>query len=136
MADKETIWLGTDGDGVVQLSAGGVLQRQWGTADGLLSPRVKALSLFGGRLWIGFGDGNRCGLGYIDPVAGRFTTLTPPQAMEARQDKADGPPVSPVHAIKTADMKAVWVATQDSLKRYQIESDRWSTPLPFGPPNL
>jgi|GEM_PF-5425311 ligand-binding sensor domain-containing protein len=134
--DDETMWLGTDGDGVAQLSISGQWRRQFQAADGLLSSQVKALARLGGRLWIGFGAGESGGLGYLETDSGKFVAVTPPAAMAARRENAEGPPASAVHAIKTSDEKTLWVASSTSLKRYNIESAKWSMALPFGPRHL
>lgn len=133
MWDNDSLWLGTDGSGLLQISWSGTLQRSFGEKDGLLMSKIQALALFGGRVWIGFGSANNGGIGYLEIASGKFIPLTSVAALKTPDHRQDGPPVDAVTAIKTADEKTLWVGTSSSLKHFEIGSGKWSTPLAFAP---
>ncbi|PYJ05328.1 MAG: hypothetical protein DME25_08630, partial [Verrucomicrobia bacterium] len=135
-ADRKSIWLGTDGGGVVQLSPAGEFRRVFSTNDGLLMPSIRALALFEGQLWIGFGSGSCGGIGYLDVTTTQYVGLTSVASMQSGSERPDQPPACGVSGIKTAHEKTLWVGTSCSLKRFDIQTGKWSTALPFAPLGL
>jgi hypothetical protein len=69
-ADDNNLWLGTDGDGLVQLSRSGQLIRVFGENDGFPSASIQSVQLDNGRLSVDFGNNES---GSIDLTTGKFT---------------------------------------------------------------
>lgn len=69
-ADDNNLWLGSDGDGLVQISRSGDLVRRYGENDGFPSASVTSLQMEAGRLLVGFSNHDS---GYIDLGPGKFT---------------------------------------------------------------
>lgn len=70
VADENSLWLGTDGDGLLQISKFGGLIRQFGENKGFPSASVTSLQMEDGRVLVSFGGQDS---GFIDPVTGKFT---------------------------------------------------------------
>lgn len=68
-ADDHDLWLGSDGDGLVQISRSGELIHHYGENDGFPSASVNSLEMQNGRLLVGFGNHDS---GYIDLGPGKF----------------------------------------------------------------
>jgi hypothetical protein len=131
-----SVWVGTAGGGLLQLSRDGAGLKRIGSKEGLPSLFVRSVACLGGRAWTGFGTDaqtDKGGFGYYDLETERFTTLTPAALVESGQERPDGPPAHAVKAIKAIRTATLWVLTDTNLKRYDIEEDRWSQALPFSP---
>jgi len=133
---EDDLWLGTDGGGIIQLSLKGELRGVYGIKDGLLMSSVRSFALFNNQLWIGFGSGTTGGIGYLDLKDGTYVGLTTVALLQAAQERPEAPPIVPVTSIRTADKKTLWIATATALKRFDIDSAKWSTALPFAPTGL
>jgi hypothetical protein len=134
--DGRFVWLGTAGEGIVQLTEKGTLVRRIGAGEGLPGLFIRAIASFGDLLWIGFAldaQGDRGGFGRFDVEVGKFTSLTPAALLASGEEQPDGPPARPVTAIKNVTRRTLWTVTGSSLKRYDIDGDRWSQDLPFAP---
>jgi hypothetical protein len=68
--DENSLWLGTDGNGLIHISKTGELERIFSEPDGFPSASVFSLQWDNGRLLVGF---NQHDAGYIDPDTGKFT---------------------------------------------------------------
>lgn len=75
--DKQTVWWGTRGSGLIEMDKQTRRCRVYTEKDGLLLPHITALALSQGKLWIGFGRRYVGGVGYLDLAARRFIGLSP-----------------------------------------------------------
>jgi hypothetical protein len=132
--DTNSIWLGTEGGGLVQLSKTGGTPRVFTEKDGLLMPSILCSRLRDNRLWLGFGFRESGGLGYLDTASGKFVGLTRDVALFKSQGQtAAGPPDSAVTMISSVDPKTVWVASRSALHCFDVPAQKWTTPLGLGP---
>ena len=69
-ADENHLWLGTDGNGLVEIFLSGQLVHAYSESDGFPTPSISSLRLEGGHLQIGFGERDS---GSIDMETGKFT---------------------------------------------------------------
>lgn len=136
-SDKLSIWLGTDGGGLAQIDRGGGPCRIYTEKDGLLMPSITVLARTGDRLWIGFGSRERGGIGYLELPAGRFVGLTNDVGLfKSPEERLQAPPDAAIQFIRSLDNKVFWIGTRAALHRFDTESRKWSTALPFAPNGL
>jgi TolB-like protein len=132
-SSEHSIWLGTEGGGLVQIDRGGKPPRIYTEKDGLLMPSILSLARIGERLWIGFGFRESGGLGYLELPAERFVGLTGDVGLfKSDGDRLHDPPDSAVEFIKTADEQVLWIGTRYALHRFEIGSSKWSRMSPLG----
>ena len=140
---KESVWFGTAGSGLLELSKQTRRWRQYLERDGLIFPKISALHHTAEGLWIGFGHLDTGGVGFLDFKTGRITAFTPalnPQAahpaLPSRTSSPGAePPKNRVVAFAQTSLGDLWMAvTTVGLQRYQIARNEWSTTgLSLGP---
>src|SRR5207247_310019 len=64
--EKNTVWWGTRGSGLVEMDKQTKRCRVYQEVDGLLLPHISALAATKERLWIGYGRKDLGGVGYLD----------------------------------------------------------------------
>lgn len=117
--DENSLWLGTDGNGLIHISKTGELERIFSEPDGFPTPSVASLQWDNGRLLVGFNQwhrndgyvhpaGDLHDFGYIDPDTGKFTgamsdvsTFKPPSHYPGPLDPLSPPPGTNANFIAT-----------------------------------
>lgn len=129
-ADKENLWLGTEG-GLVRVALVGGQFREFGEKDGLPMTGISALRLAAGKLFIGFGAGRNGAFGWLDLPAEKFTGLMAAASVRKSWPEAvQSPPEVPVSSITTLDGNDFWVSTQIGLQRLDLAAKKWSLGTP------
>ena len=132
-SDEHSIWLGTEGGGLVQIDRGGKPPRIYTEKDGLLMPSILSLARIGERLWIGFGFRESGGLGYLELPGGRFVGLTGDiDLFKSEGERLHAPPTSAVEFIRSKEDGILWIGTRFALHRFEIGSSKWSKVSPLG----
>jgi hypothetical protein len=106
-----SVWVGTDGSGLLQLSREGAFVRRIGTNEGLPSLFLRSVACLGQRVWTGFAKGaqtDKGGFGYYDLETQHFVSLTSAALMESGGEQADGPPAHAVKLIKAVSDATLW----------------------------
>jgi len=128
------VWIGTAGDGIVELEKTSHRTRHFTETDGLLMNCISALHLAGDTLWIGYGDRSRGALGKLELSSGRFTSFPPSLANKSPLNQPPGRQISEIHAQPSGD---VWCIAHSVLlkcrpseniwERQESEVNRWTT---------
>jgi len=130
--DDSSLWLGTDGGGLIQISQTVTGSRTFTEKDGLPMASISSLRLTPQFLLIGFGHGRNGAFGYLDLATLKFTgMMSPTTAVKSWDESLKPPPSSPVMQIrKEGDGNTFWVGTDRALYRLKFDSKDWSTLLP------
>jgi tetratricopeptide (TPR) repeat protein len=144
-----SVWIGTEGDGLIEFDKATGKCRRFTFEDGLLMNNISCLDLDGAVLWIGYGirtykywaigvDPNRKGglgqleeggLGRLDLSTRQFTTFSPSiQTRKVGSDSADGPTTRPVIMLAHEPDHDVWFVIQNPdvrLRRYRPRENTW-----------
>jgi len=139
--DRDCIWIGTAGDGLIEYNRTTGKIRQYSMANGLLMDEITSLYPSDNLLWIGYGAENergesRGGLGRLDLGSRRFSSFTPALTAELVPptystggrvgDPADRPPRSPVVLIgKGPSTEIVLNVAHAGVRRYFPDKDQW-----------
>jgi hypothetical protein len=136
---SSNLWIGTDGDGLVEVDKATRKCRQLTEKDGLMMDHISSLFLDHGLLWIGYGHQSGGGLGQLDIVSRRLKSFTRsllasagvqnnPSGDQAPAQK-EQPPHRLVFAITTSPDGVIWLLGDGSpLREYRPREDVWSTP--------
>jgi hypothetical protein len=127
------IWIGTEGDGLLEFDKGTHQCRRLTVKDGLLMDVIACLQPAGDVLWIGYGYnedpgftsfGNKNGgLGQLDLSTRRFTSFTPSLA-EASLSPGKIPR-NAVNAVISKTPAEAWFFMQGRLGHYQGKENIW-----------
>src|ERR1035437_9273633 len=133
---SSNIWIGTDGDGLIEFDKASRQCSRLTVKDGLMMEVISCLHLAGDVLWIGFGNkddpgsvnvskSRSGGLGQLNLSTRRFTSFTPSLAKEA--DAPDKPPRRAVRAVIAKASEEAWFFTDDPLRHYRSQDNIWET---------
>jgi hypothetical protein len=149
---KDYVYLGSDGDGIVQAHRRTFQTREFRMADGLLSGHIADLKLIGENLWIGFGQrptsqmfreqryaGKSGGAGVLDVATGKirsfpFSAAKPAALADAPTYESPAvrleydrlPPNETVLAIEGGpDARIHMAALSGGLRDFEPRSNRW-----------
>jgi TolB-like protein len=131
--DESTLWLGTDGGGLIKIPAGGGPPVVFGEKDGFPMASVRSLALARGKLFIGFGRGHNGAFGYLDITTSKFTGLMSPNTGAESDDEAfpPPPPRNAVCQIRSGDeANTWWIGCDSALYRLDWDSQKWTLELP------
>jgi tetratricopeptide (TPR) repeat protein len=114
----DTLWIATDGAGLVEFDKRTRKVRRRTSEDGLLFDRISALHLSpsGRELWIGYATKESGGVSRLSLDSGRIETFTPelvrsvPDVLPAERR---GAPRRPVHALASFGDDRLWVGVDD-----------------------
>jgi hypothetical protein len=148
-ADK--LWIGTEGDGLIEFDKTSQQCRHLMVKDGLMMDKICSLHLSENTLWIGYGNKSQIGwgnsslaggIGFLNLLSHQFVSFAVPLSAKTTdnnyQAPADQPPFRAVKAIANGTSKDVWFLTagtffkagspteETSLRHYQSESNAWS----------
>jgi len=116
------VWIGTAGDGIVELEKGSHRTRHFTETDGLLMNCISALHLAGDTLWIGYGDRSRGALGKLELSSGRFTSFTPSLTHKSPVKQPPGQKITMIHALPSGE---VWCMANSTLLKCRPSEDIW-----------
>lgn len=122
-AGTSNVWIGTAGDGLVELDKTTRKTRSFTEKDGLLMDHVSALHLAGDTLWLGYGNESSGGLGRLDLSTRRFTSFT---ASLSSKPGVTEPPRRKVTEICARPSGDVWFMASSELFRYQPAENTWA----------
>jgi len=134
------VWIGTDGEGLIEFDKTSHQCRRITEQDGLLMNNVACLKLAGPNLWIGYGHrtyafwgmgiGGEGGLGRLNLSTGKFTSFTP--SLEDRKlgllEASDKPTRHPVIVLAQGAEDDVWMVTEENgtrLRHYRARDNTW-----------
>jgi hypothetical protein len=119
------VWIGTDGEGLIEYDKTSRQCRRMTEQDGLLMNNIACLNLAGASLWIGYGhrsyvywamgtSTHEGGLGRLDLSTRQFTSFTPSleERRLARFKAADKPTHCPVIVLARGSEDDVWCVTE------------------------
>ena len=128
----DTLWIATDGAGLVEFDKRTRQVRRRTSQDGLLFDRVSALHLSpsGRELWIGYATRESGGVSRLDLGSGRVETFTPelvrslPEVLPAERR---GAPRRPVRSLASFGDDRLWVGV-DALGLLELDraSGTWT----------
>jgi hypothetical protein len=140
--NASTVWIGTDGDGLIEFDRTSHQCRRLTVQDGLLMNNIACLNLHGAMLWIGYGRrtdaywaggiSGEGGLGRLDLSTHRFASFTP--SLDDRNmellEGADKPTRRPVIVLATGAEDDVWFVTEEQSggtrqRRYRTRDQKW-----------
>jgi tetratricopeptide (TPR) repeat protein len=120
MSDS-TLWVGTAGDGLIEVDKSNSKCIRLSTKDGLAMDEITALQLAGKTLWIGYGNGSRGGLSRLDVTSRKVVSFTP-----SLTESATGqPPGRPVEEIMCAPDGDIWFLVGGTLGLHRVISGAW-----------
>jgi hypothetical protein len=132
------VWVGTDGDGLIEYDRASKQCRSLTETDGLLMNYISALHCVKDRLWIGYGGDAGGGLGSLDLRTGKPEAYM--QSLAARvapNGTTIEPPKTPVRRLNSSSPEALWMLVdgERSLRRFQISDGSWEVvPMKWGEP--
>jgi hypothetical protein len=131
-SDKQDLWLGTDGGGLIKIPQSGGAPTIFNEKDGFPMSFIRSLALVPGRLLIGFGRGMDGAFGYLDTSTLKFTGTKPSGiTLKTGEESLQPPPRHSVWQIKTPDGTNIfWIACDSALYRLKFDSQEWSLQLP------
>jgi hypothetical protein len=145
LAGPDTVWIGTDGNGLLRFDKNTGQMVHFTEKDGLASDIVCTLCLEGQTLWIGYGAKAIAGhynarlatgaLGLLDIPRTQFRVFTPSLAAgtdvlknPAAGERADQPTHKTVRAIAAGPDGDIWFLAADApLRRYRPGDDTWAS---------
>ncbi|EEF62466.1 CsgG/HfaB family protein [Pedosphaera parvula] len=138
--DKERVWWGTRGNGLVQVDKRTGNYKIYDEADGLPLLNITSLgSADQGGVWVGYGKDILGGMGFIDLHTGKFVGFTPELAKSTvasryGESSAPGnePPRKPVLGIQQTTSNDLWIAEYTGLRHFSIAEKKWSSPSNYG----
>ena len=135
---KDNIWIGTEGNGLIEIDKASKQCRRLTVEDGLMMNEICSTRLSGDALWIGYGYkftpewGSRepeGGIGFMNLSSHQFVSFTLPlkdSPVVEYQTPANQPPRNTVTAIAAGISRDIWFFREGaSLRRYQSESNTW-----------
>jgi ligand-binding sensor domain-containing protein len=130
-----TLWIGTEGSGLLEYDKKTGQTRKRTTADGLLFDDIRALHLDGTQLWIGSASDGAGGLSRLDLTTGRINSFVPAlvriNPQEISEVERTAAPRRPVTALMTDGRDGLWVGVEDfGVQRMNLKDGSWTTPLP------
>jgi tetratricopeptide (TPR) repeat protein len=130
-----TLWIGTEGSGLLEYDKQTGRTRQRTTADGLLFDDIRALHLDGTQLWIGSAGDRAGGLSRLDLTTGHINSFVPAlvriNPQEISEVERTAAPRRPVTALMTDGRDGLWVGVEDfGVQRLNLKEGSWTTPLP------
>jgi hypothetical protein len=145
--NASNVWIGTDGDGLIEFNKASKRARRFRPVDGLMMDRISCLKLAGNALWIGYGvkgDPGRSapeeqsggGLGRMDLSTGQINSFT--RSLTGGTDahhfnlgnlaseSPDQPPRRRVQALSARSGDEVWFVTDNhQVRHYRMASNTW-----------
>ncbi|EEF59418.1 CsgG/HfaB family protein [Pedosphaera parvula] len=134
--DKEQVWLGTAGNGILELNKHTAQIKVY--RDGLFLPNISSLFLSGNRLWIGYGKRSEGGVGYMDLPSKQvhglgvelneksLQTVTSGLSRHFVGNPEHGPPKERIASFSQIIPDELWVLVRGvGLKRYYVSKDEW-----------
>jgi hypothetical protein len=124
------IWIGTDGDGLIEADLAKRECRRFTVGDGLLMNSISQLHLASNLLWIGYANGHSGGLGMLDLSSQRFRSFVPRFSKTANltEDPVDGPPRHAVIGLTTVPNGDVLaLVSEKGVQRFAVKDNRWET---------
>jgi hypothetical protein len=130
--DKQDLWLGTDGGGLIRCPQSGAAPGVFGVKDGFPMASIRYLASVPGRLMIGFGHGMDGAFGCLEPDTLKFTGTRPSGiSLKTGLESLQPPPRNSVWQIKSNDgTNTFWIASEAALYRLKFDSQQWSLQLP------
>ncbi len=119
---SNSIWVGTAGEGLVEVEKDTRRGRRFTEKDGLMMDSVTALHLVNDILWIGYGHQAGGGLGKLDVASRRVTSFT---ASLSNESAATKPPRQRVTEIRGRPAGDLWYIARSTLSRYQPANNAW-----------
>jgi hypothetical protein len=131
-SDKQDLWLGTDGGGLIRIPQSGAAPTVFNEKNGFPMSSIRSLALIQGRLLIGFGHGMDVAFGYLDTSTLKFTGTKPSGiSLKTTEESLQPPPRHSVWQMKTPDgTNTFWIACDSALYRLKFDSQEWSLQLP------
>lgn len=141
-----SVWVGTDGAGLIEFNKKSHQCRHFSITDGLMMNRIANLSLTADTLWIGYGCKNGIlgrnwgepgngGLGQMNIASQRFVSYSPSMAegLEALKstsgnmivEAGDRPTRRAIQGLAVGPSDQVWFLTGDPLRCYQQSKNTW-----------
>ena len=145
-AGEGKVWIGTSGEGLLELDRETSRISRLTEKDGLLMERVSALHLYEGRLWIGHARAQVGGVSALDLRSHKLTTFVPPLLSDPKSGSQinkpkpeegiiglDAAPRFPVMSIAHADSEEIWFGVWGrGGQRYWVSKDKWDTVIHEG----
>jgi hypothetical protein len=147
-----TLWIGTDGNGLIEFDKATRQCRRFTVQDGLMMNEISCAQLSGNTLWIGYGhqvtpgwgNGGRLdsgGIGFLNLSSHQFVSFTPSLINGAEAFKytsgnmyvepPERPPRRAVTAFAAGTAGDVWFFTDESaLRHFQQASNTWDAVYP------
>jgi len=128
--DKTSLWLGTDGEGLIKITTNGppVI---FGEKDGFPMASIRALAMNGNEIFIGFGRGSQGAFGCLDLTTSKFTAMTAPDTNRVSEGEFPCTPQNAVWQIRSGDEGYTWwVGCFRSLYTLNLGSRKWTLQLP------
>jgi hypothetical protein len=130
-----TLWIGTQGSGLLEYDKQTGQTRKRTTADGLLFDDIRALHLDGTQLWIGSAGDRAGGLSRLDLTTGRINSFVPAlvriNPQEISEVERTAAPRRPVTALMADGRDGLWVGVENlGVQRMNLKDGTWTTPLP------
>jgi hypothetical protein len=117
------VWIGTAGEGLIQLSKTSGKCHKTTEKDGLLMDFILSLKLADDALWIGYGESRGGGLGKLDLSTHQATAFTP--SLTPKTGPEGQPPRAPITGLAMGDPGQLWLIAQKRVRRYEIGADKW-----------
>jgi TolB-like protein len=129
--DPSTMWVGTDGGGLIKIPAHGD-PVTYGEKDGFPMASIRSLATINGKFLIGFGRGRAGAFGTMDLNTMKFTGLmSPDMGHKPGDDPYPPPPRNSVWQIKSDDARdSWWIGTDPALYHLDLATMKWRTELP------
>jgi hypothetical protein len=132
-SDSSDVWIGTAGSGLLQIHKADLQCHRFTVNDGLLMDSLKRLHFNGHVLWIGYGQNDEGGLGYLDKTTLKFRSYM--AAFHANDydshdaaNSANNPPRYPVVGLATlANGDVLTLTSENGLQRFYAASNSWKS---------
>ena len=131
------VWFGTAGSGLYAYDPITKKPHRYTAENGLPLDRITSLQYTANKLWIGFGQGNRGAVGYLDIENQVFVGLMPklnssvksvPAYGTLELDPFDAAPKHWVSGLVQTDPLNLWVAVRGKgLQHYSVNNHHWDT---------
>jgi len=131
------IWFGTAGSGLCAYDPITKKTRPYTAEDGLPLDNITCLQHIANKLWIGFGQGNKGAVGYLNIENQVFVGLMPklnssvkrvPHYGTLKLDPFNAAPKHCVSGLVQTDPLNLWVAVRGKgLQHYSVNNHHWDT---------
>ena len=124
---SSSIWIGTQGGGLIEFDKASHQCRRLTEADGLMMNDIASLAISGDSLWISYGGATGGGLGRLDLRSHKLSSFMASLDPNSLARSSEAPPRVAIGQIVAGTDGDLWLFVAYGVRQYHVNSDVWAS---------